>query len=247
MARAAKRYQEVAEGLRALIVQGGYAPGDRILTERQIAEHLQVGRSAAREAILLMEIEGVLEVRKGSGIYLKAMEHSTPKGDANDIGPFELIQARQLLESAVAGLAASTVTKADIVRMRDALELERSNIASGAQDYSGDELFHRLIAEATQNSVLVETVNGLWEKREGSRMWARLHERIFVSDYRLRWLDDHSVILSALQRRDPEAARRAMWQHLENVRVTLLELSDDEDPGFDGYLFDSSEVSKVFR
>lgn len=248
MARAARRYQEVAEGLRKLILQGGYNPGDRILTERQIAEHLRVGRSAAREAILLMEIEGVLEVRKGSGIYLKAVgATATPKGDANDIGPFELIQARQLLESAVAGLAASTVTKADIMRMRDALELERSSIATGAQDYSGDELFHRLIAEATQNSVLVDTVNELWEKREGSRMWARLHERIFVTDYRLRWLDDHSAILAALQRRDPEAARRAMWQHLENVRVTLLELSDDEDPGFDGYLFDSSEVSKVFR
>ncbi|MBR3371306.1 MAG: FCD domain-containing protein [Rhodobacteraceae bacterium] len=247
MARTTKRYQDVAEGLRALILQGGYAPGDRILTERQIAEQLQVGRSAAREAILLMEIEGMLEVRKGSGIYLKAMAGTTPKGDANDIGPFELIQARQLLESAVAGLAASTVTKADIVRMRDALELERSSIASGAQDYSGDELFHRLIAEATQNSVLVDTVNELWEKREGSRMWARLHERIFVTDYRLRWLDDHSAILAALQRRDPEAARSAMWQHLENVRVTLMDLSDDEDPGFDGYLFDSREVSKVFR
>lgn len=247
MAQATKRYQEIAEGLRALILQGGYAPGDRILTERQIAESLHVGRSAAREAILLMEIEGMLEVRKGSGIYLKDMSTTTPKGDANDIGPFELIQARQLLESAIAGLAASTVTKADIVRMRDALELERSSIASGAQDYSGDELFHRLIAEATQNSVLVDTVNELWEKREGSRMWARLHERIFVTDYRLRWLDDHGAILAALQRRDPEAARSAMWQHLENVRVTLLELSDDEDPGFDGYLFDSREVSKVFR
>ncbi|MDD7971048.1 FCD domain-containing protein [Roseinatronobacter alkalisoli] len=247
MARATRRYQEVAEGLRALIEQGGYAPGDRILTERQIAENLQVGRSAAREAILLMEIEGMLEVRKGSGIYLKAMETSAPKGDANDIGPFELIQARQLLESAVAGLAASTVTKADIIRMRDALELERNSIATGAQDYSGDELFHRLIAEATQNNVLVDTVNELWKKREASRMWARLHDRIFVTDYRLRWLDDHSAILAALQRRDPEAARSAMWQHLENVRVTLLELSDDEDPGFDGYLFDSREVSKVFR
>ena len=63
----------------------------------------------------------------------------------------------------------------------------------------------------------------------------------------MRWLDDHKLVLSALQRRDPEAARSAMWQHLENVRVTLLTLSDDEDPGFDGYLFDSHQVSKAFR
>lgn len=106
---------------------------------------------------------------------------------------------------------------------------------------------HLVARDATQNSILVDTVRDLWDKRARSRIWAQLHDRIFESDYRMRWLDDHKLVLSALQRRDPEAARSAMWQHLENVRVTLLTLSDDEDPGFDGYLFDSHQVSKAFR
>ncbi|MGY6694882.1 MAG: FCD domain-containing protein [Roseinatronobacter sp.] len=247
MPRASRRYQEIADQLRELIAQGDYRQGDRILTERQIAERLSVGRSVAREAILLLEVEGVLDVRKGSGIYLKRTDTDSLTRDINDIGPFELIQARQLLESAIAGMAASTVTKPDILRMREALEMERASIDQGDLDYSGDEQFHRLIAEATQNSILVDTVRELWEKRARSRMWAQLHDRIFETDYRMRWLDDHNLVLAALQRRDPEAARSAMWQHLENVRVTLLALSDDEDPGFDGYLFDSHQVSKAFR
>lgn len=68
-------------------------------------------------------------------------------------------------------------------------------------------------------------------------MWARLHDRIFDLSYRTRWLDDHAVILEALRHRDSDKARQAMWQHLENVRLTLLELSDVGDPEFDGYLY----------
>ncbi|MCE8019487.1 FCD domain-containing protein [Halomonas sp. MCCC 1A11036] len=242
MYKGLRRYQELAEELKLIIRKKGYQVGDRILTERQISETLNVGRSAAREAILMLEIEGLVEVKKGSGTYLISDELSAPKPleTADDVGPFELLQARQVVESNVAGLAALSVTKSDILRMRQALEMERKGIEEQNNDYSSDELFHRLIAEATQNSVLVDTVSELWKTRDRSLMWARLHERIFDTDYRKQWLRDHQEILSALQLKDSEGARRAMWQHLENVRDTLMELSDVDDPNFDGYLFNSS-------
>jgi GntR family uxuAB operon transcriptional repressor len=201
-----------------------------------------VSRSLVREAVIMLEIEGFVDVRKGSGIYVARLpsgESGTPRGD---IGPFELLQARQVLESSIAAFAATMVTKSDILRMREALDLERKAIETGSGDYSGDELFHHLIAEATQNSVLVDMIDELWRKREQSPMWARLHTRIFDRSYRVQWLEDHQVILTALQCRDPAAARQAMWRHLENVRLTLLELSDVDDPQFDGYLFDSGPV-----
>jgi GntR family uxuAB operon transcriptional repressor len=68
-------------------------------------------------------------------------------------------------------------------------------------------------------------------------MWRQLHARITDLNYRTAWLEDHEVILRALQRRDPEGARKAMWQHLENVKQTLFDLSDVDDPQFDGFLF----------
>lgn len=232
-----RRYQDVAAALKDEILQGGYVSGDRLNTERQISEKMGVSRSLVREAVIMLEIEGYVEVRKGSGIYITRLPEKNGVEVEGDIGPFELLQARQVLESTIAACAASNVTKADIVRMRAALDMERHAIENGLDDYSADELFHRLIAEATQNSVLADLVQELWDKRTRSPMWEKLHGRIFDDSYRRQWLDDHQQILNALQCRDSGAARQAMWQHLQNVRQTLLELSDVDDPAFDGYLF----------
>ncbi|MCG7622254.1 FCD domain-containing protein [Epibacterium sp. Ofav1-8] len=232
-----RRYQDVAQALRVVIRDEGFAVGDRLPPERQLSERLSVSRSLVREALIMLEIDGLVEVRKGSGIYLAAPSATTAPPVRDDIGPFELLQARQLLESSIAAFAAEMVTKNDITRMREALEMERQQIESGSADHSGDELFHRLIAEATQNSVLVDMVDELWRKREQSPMWAKLHDRIFDADYRRNWLEDHQKILAALRTKDRDGARAAMWQHLAHVRETLMELSDVDDPAFDGYLF----------
>lgn len=238
-----RRYEEVAEALKQELRAGNYRVGDRLKTERQISEEMAVSRSLVREAMIMLEIEGFVDVRKGSGIYVERLPSGESEEPRGDIGPFELLQARQVLESSIAAFAATTVTKSDILRMREALDLERKAIEAGSGDYSGDELFHHLIAEATQNSVLVDMIDELWRKREQSPMWARLHTRIFDRGYRGKWLEDHQAILTALQCRDPGAARQAMWRHLENVRLTLLELSDVDDPLFDGYLFDSGPAT----
>ncbi|MFY0624315.1 MAG: FCD domain-containing protein [Pelagimonas sp.] len=232
-----RRYQDVAQALREVIKSEGFAVGDRLPPERQMSEMLSVSRSLVREALIMLEIDGLVEVRKGSGIYLAAPSASKAPPQRDDIGPFELLQARQLLESSIAAFAADMVTKNDITRMREALEMERAAIEAGSNDHSGDELFHRLIAEATQNSVLVDMVDELWRKREESPMWAKLHTRIFDADYRQNWLEDHQQILTALRNKDREGARAAMWLHLGHVRETLMTLSDVDDPAFDGYLF----------
>ncbi|MBV1869039.1 MAG: FCD domain-containing protein [Marinosulfonomonas sp.] len=233
-----RRYQDVARDLRKIIAERGVQVGDRLMTERQFSEDLGVSRSLVREALITLEIEGLVEVRKGSGIYLtKPQEIKTTAVARDDIGPFELLQARQLLESNIAGFAAQMVTPNDINRMHEALNLERQGIENEAGDLSGDEMFHHLIAEATQNSMLVATVEGLWSRRQKSPMWDRLHDRIFDMEYRRAWLDDHQTILKALQCKDATGAQKAMWQHLENVRETLMKLSDVDDAVFDGYMF----------
>ena len=234
----ARQYQDVARSIRSLIHDEKLAPGDRLPPERKLCEQLNVSRSLVREALILLEIEGLVEVRKGSGVYVSEQSAAAIQPSRDDIGPFELLQARQLIEADIAGFAARNVTKSDILRLREALERERTDLARGDADYSGDREFHRLIAQATQNSVLVDVVEELWRKREQSPMWARLHNRIFETTYRRAWLDDHEDILAALQARNSEMAQTAMWRHLGNVRDTLMTLSDVEDPSFDGYLFE---------
>ncbi|MGF1734781.1 FCD domain-containing protein [Photobacterium satsumensis] len=238
-------YQELGLVLRQELIDGHYQVGDRLPPERDIAERLDVSRTVVREAIIMLELENLVEVKKGSGVYvlnIPNLANSRENVISDDAGPFEMLQARQLLESNIAEFAAIQVTPNDIVKMRAALELERNEIASGSENCTGDEQFHLCIAEATQNSVLVDMLKHSWERREQSPMWKKLHTHINDMAYREEWLEDHARILAAMQRKDPIAAKNAMWQHLENVKQRLLELSDIDDPNFDGYLFSSNPV-----
>lgn len=233
-------YQEIGGNLRSAIEAGDYLTGDRLPPERDIAETFSVSRSVVREALIMLELEKVVEVRKGSGVYVLAREPEANgfRGDSG-YGPFELLQARQLLESEVAAFAAMQATKTDILKMRDAIELERGFIERGEADETADELFHTLLAQASQNSALANMVVELWQTRKRSPMWHGIQQHVGKSEHDQQWLLDHQKILQAVLRRDPKAAKQAMWQHLENVKIMLLEVSDAEDPAFDGYLFES--------
>ena len=125
--------------LRNMIAQNQYAVGERLPPEREIAEMLAVTRTVVREALIMLEIEGLIEVRRGAGIFVISTP-STPAqqppvtAQCNDAGPFELLQARQLLESNIAEFAALQATREDIVKMRQALLLEEQELASDAPD-----------------------------------------------------------------------------------------------------------------
>jgi GntR family uxuAB operon transcriptional repressor len=99
-----------------------------------------------------------------------------------------------------------------------------------------------LIAGATQNQMLLDSVKNIWAHRDSSPLWKQLHSHIATRGYRLKWLADHQNILAALRRRDVMGSYQAMWQHMENVKNTLMELSDVDAPEFDGYLFESVPI-----
>ncbi len=156
---AQRPYQEVGAMIRDLIIKTPYNPGERLPPEREIAEMLDVTRTVVREALIMLEIKGLVEVRRGAGIYVldNSGSQNTDSPDANvcnDAGPFELLQARQLLESNIAEFAALQATREDIVKMRQALQLEERELASSApgSSESGDMQFHLAIAEATHTA-----------------------------------------------------------------------------------------------
>lgn len=246
---AQRPYQEVGAMIRDLIITTPYNPGERLPPEREIAEMLDVTRTVVREALIMLEIQGLVEVRRGAGIYVldSLTRQSADANVCNDAGPFELLQARQLLESNIAEFAALQATREDIVKMRQALQLEERELASSApgSSESGDMQFHLAIAEATHNSMLVELFRQSWQWRENNPMWIQLHSHLDDSLYRKDWLGDHKQILAALIKKDARAAKLAMWQHLENVKQRLLEFSNVDDIYFDGYLFDSWPLGKV--
>lgn len=118
--------------IRDLIVQTPYRPGERLPPEREIAERLNVTRTVVREALIMLEIKGLVEVRRGAGIYvLDSADNNEMEGadvnHCNDAGPFELLQARQLLESNIAEFAALQATREDIIKMRQSWQWRENN------------------------------------------------------------------------------------------------------------------------
>ncbi len=241
-------YQKVAAELKQRIANKEYAIGDRLPAERLIAEEMNVSRTVVREAIIMLEVEGLVDVRKGSGIHVvgeepraEALAHSTDvDNEFMTAGPFELLQARQLLESNIAEFAATQVTKQDIMALQAIQETARNE--DRARDSQWDKQFHIQVAKATQNSVLVTLVERLWEHREQNPYWRKLHEHI--DDKAIdSWCEDHEQILRALMRKDPKAAKLAMWQHLENTKQMLFQATTiDDDLVDDRYLFSENPV-----
>ncbi|NCB86131.1 MAG: transcriptional regulator ExuR [Gammaproteobacteria bacterium] len=246
-------YQKVAAELKRRIADHEYAIGDRLPAERLIAEEMSVSRTVVREAIIMLEVEGLVDVRKGSGIHVVGTEvryqQTLPESDDDNefltAGPFELLQARQLLESNIAEFAATQVTKQDILALLAIQETAQKE--DRARDSQWDKEFHIQVAKATQNSVLVTLVEKLWQHREKNPYWRKLHEHI--DDRAMEsWCEDHEQILKALMRKDPKAAKLAMWQHLENTKQMLFQATTiDEDLVDDRYLFSENPVVHLIR
>jgi len=211
-----------------MLRSGRWETGDRLPTERALADELEVPRSTVREALIVLEVDGLVEVRQASGIYARDSAIIRQPSLPQDMSPFELLRARQILESSIAAAAALAVNDDQIAAMQEALRREEQDIAEGRGSYEGDARFHHLIAQATQNAALIASMEQLWAIRQSSELWSRMHNRIFDDGYRRAWSADHHEILSAVEARDPDGARAAMWRHLGNVARTLLHLTDPE-------------------
>ncbi len=141
-----------------------------------------------------------------------------------------------MLESNIAAFAAKMATRADIDNLRRILEQEQRAIAMNDTSQDNSKMFHLVLAGASQNQMLLATVESIWHHMDSSPLWQQFNVHIASRPYRLKWLGDRQTLLAALRRRDVMGAWQAMWQHLENVKKSLLELSDEDAPDFDGYL-----------
>lgn len=213
-------YRQIAEQLRSLINAGEFAVGSRLPAERELAKQLCVSRPSVREALIALEIEKVVEVRSGSGIYVlkpsKRQAARTKIGAAVEWGPLELMRARELVESEVAALAARHAKQADLQLMDQALQQMRDEVALGQIPRSGDEAFHNAIAQACGNEVLRDTVRGYWQARHGA-LFERLGD--YFEDH-VSWdaaLLEHAAVLKAIRTRKASLARSAMNLHLKRA------------------------------
>lgn len=212
-------YRVVSQRIEELIKSDRIGVGERLPSERDLAAKLNVSRASLREALIALELGGIVEVRGGSGVYVS--ERAAPAMAVAEVGPgpFEVLAARRTIESEVAAIAAKNATDNAIDAILTAvLEMEKSHENRGANEQA-DRNFHLAIARATGNSALVGVVEHLWNQR--GTLWHKLKEHFQTEDLRKQTLLDHRNILAAIASHDPAGARTAMRAHLDRVTKTF--------------------------
>jgi DNA-binding FadR family transcriptional regulator len=209
--RARQRYEQVADRIAADISAGRLAPGERLPSERDLARRLEVGRASVREAIAALQVAGMIETRPGSGSFVIAADRTR---EVHDSSPSDLLEARALLEPAVARLAAE--------RGRPDPEIERLLAEMEHADRAAwndcDRRFHRRIAELTGNPVLLELADRIAAVMD-EPLWQRLRDdSIAVPGRATIHLAEHRMIYEAIAEGDGDAAELYAAQHLRRVR-----------------------------
>jgi DNA-binding FadR family transcriptional regulator len=211
-------YRQIADQIAALIERGEYGVGKRLPPERDLAKQLGVSRPSVREALIALEVEGYVEVRVGSGVYVAGPRPKSPANEAlpADSGPFELIRARWLIEGECAALAAKHATRAQVRAMDEALDAMEADRDNGTMPLGSDRLFHLRIAEASGNSALALVVKTLWDQRTGP-LFLRLEHHFDTPALWTVAIREHREIAAAIARHDATAARAAMRRHMNHA------------------------------
>ncbi|HEX9031830.1 MAG TPA: FadR/GntR family transcriptional regulator [Streptosporangiaceae bacterium] len=219
-------YEQLAARLLDYIEITGLSAGDRLPSERDLAQALQVSRASVRQATVALEVRGTLEVRHGNGIYLRARP-----SDAGNVSELmsrrirlpEILDAREALETQLAALAAARRTPADIEAIDAALAEMSADIASGGLGEEGDRLFHESVTRAARSPLLAQFMAVLAPGIAESR-----HMSLGEPGRPPRSLASHVRIADAIAAGQESRARQAMRQHLRMVaNVGLLRWSTE--------------------
>ena len=211
-------YRQIADQIRALIRSGEYGAGSRLPPERDLARQLGVSRPSVREALIALEVEGYVEVRIGSGIYVRAATNDAANQHAPEAfaGPFELLRARYVIESECAALAAKSAKRAQLHAIEVALDEMDREMEAGRQPLPSDRDFHLRIAEATGNGALVHVIKLLWDERTGE-LFQRLEHHYDTPQLWRTAVGEHRAVLQSIAAHDPDGARLAMQRHLDHA------------------------------
>lgn len=214
-----KIYEEIVEQIRQLIRDGELNPGDRLLSERELCERLQVSRASVREALSALEIMGLIEVRPGEGTFIRQTSVDSIIGPMALILSMEkdtimeLLEVRKVLEVEAAGLAADRATQEELDEMGEALEEMIQDLAEGRLGEAADHKLHYAIYKATRNSVLLRLMNTISDSMEQNIRTNR--QRLYaIPGNPERLLKEHTAITRAISARDARDARECMYDHL---------------------------------
>ena len=222
--RQKRLYQAVANKIASLIDGGAYAPGTRLPGERALAEKFGVSRVIVREAMVSLQTLGRVEIRTGSGVYV--LEGGERESDLPpEVSAFELTQARMLIESEAAALAAPDIGQATLERLEALLAVMETS-ESEEEANLADRDFHLAIARASENNVVLRIVEWLWKMRMEQESIRQAYHEVCSRDLTNRG-EEHAEVLEALRAHDAEASRLAMRRHFRRLIESMLDATEE--------------------
>ncbi|MFL1375978.1 MULTISPECIES: FadR/GntR family transcriptional regulator [unclassified Nocardiopsis] len=208
-------YEQLVERLVEYMREAGLTPGDRLPAERELAASLGVSRASLSQALVALEVQGIIDVRHGDGAIIRRTTSEEGvlallRDRANRRA--EIIEARQALEVKLAELAAERRTEPDLAAIDAALDLMRAELHAGERGVEGDERFHAAITEAARSRLLSRMMNELAPMIRETRL-----ESLSQPGRPQDSLAGHEQIASAIRLGDPDMAAEAMRRHLRLV------------------------------
>src|SRR3954451_18126271 len=216
-------YEQVMSQLQLWIAENGLEGGDRLPPERELATRLGVSRATVSQALVAMEVVGMVSVRHGDGVILIEPEGSTKvvralRRHARQLP--EIIEARDALETKLAALAAARRTEGDLTAIDDALTFMERDIAAGGRGVEGDKRFHAAVTAAGHSRLLARIMGESSDLRRDTRL-----SSLSQPGRPDKSLEGHRKIADAIRVRDAQAAAVAMQEHVAMVSdVTAFEL-----------------------
>ena len=214
-------YEQVIERIKAHVEEAGLRAGDKLPGERELAERLGVSRASVKQAIVVLEVQGLVESRHGGGTYLRADRLAVETVDemmARRRRLPEVLEAREALETKLAELAAQRRTDEDLAAMDAALEHMAAEIEDGGYGIEGDRRFHEAITAAARSGLLAEFMRSISVQIAESR-----NESLRQPERPHQSMAQHRAILEAIRAGDPDRAAEAMRTHVRTVaKVRLL-------------------------
>ena len=217
---------EIVRQIREVLLSGKIRAGERLPTERQLAEQFATSRASVREALRGLEQRGVIYTKKGvnGGVFVADMDHKLVAGPFSDLLQFKKVsiyhiaEVRKIFEPQAARLAAERATPEHLQELEEAIEEMAAAIKSGTPPAIYDLKFHKLIAQAAQNPILQMLADSMLEV--ASRIITDLHPSLDVLQH---VLECHSRIYQAVRDRDPGLAFAVMSEHIIDVQNRLAD------------------------
>jgi GntR family transcriptional repressor for pyruvate dehydrogenase complex len=220
-------HEDIVAQIREQLAERRWNPGDRLPSERELAERFRVSRASVREAIRALESMGLVAIKTGEGTYVAS-------GSEALLSPLvsvilqqkdvlrDIFEARKVIEPEIAALAAERAGPEEVQQMEEMLEEQARQIAQGESGVEADTAFHSILTQSTKNKIFLRLSDAIVESlRESRERSLQVHGRP------ARSLAGHREILRAIRAKDPAQARAAMLEHLMAIERNILKPDKD--------------------